>query len=331
MKKFLILPLFIISLIFITWCNTKNNIIWIRKVDNVKVSFTENVSSNEKKTFEDTRKWWVFKFFDNGDLLVNDKDGNKIKGFNRYTINSNKVSFLNDMWFPLKSVGEEMARDIKSIQSKKKIQVIESYSINKRNITLTYVWPNETKLNNENINYPSKTFTGEPNFRNLYWWMSPQDVKKTEKEFKYVDSGEWIMLYTWVLNNKIFDLYLYFIDNVLVKANYYLKEEYTNKNEYINIYKKFKTLFSEKYWKNLSEYSDWFRSSNLFKNNPSDWWLAVSYWDLTYISSWEDAKTNIWIVLDWNNFEIRLLIEYIGKEFSSIINEHAKKESLSDL
>jgi len=301
----------------------------MRKVDNVKVSFTETSSDEEKKTVEDARKQWILKFFNNGDLLVED-NGNIIKSFNKYIINNNDISFLNDMWFPLKSVGQDIVWNIQSIQSNKKMQIIESYPTNKRVMTLSYLWPTEIKPE-KNINYSWKVFSGEPNFRNLYWWMSPQDVEKAEKEFKYIDSGEWVMIYEWKLNNKNFDLYLYFIDNSLVKASYSLKEEYTNQNEYINIYKEFKTLFSEKYWKNLSEHSDWFRSSDLFKSNPSDWGLAVSYWDLTYISSREDSKTSIWILLDWNNFKIRFLIEYIGKEFSSIIDEHVKKESLSGL
>ena len=125
-------------------------------------------------------------------------------------------------------------------------------------------------------------------FRNSKWGTKKDKVLSTEKN-KPLEAEPLDQYFVVIYTGEVAGLKAYyrysFLDDVLVKGGYALKEKHTNKNEYIEDYIKLKEVLTRKYGSPIKSDIRWY--SNLYKKRLQDYGLAVSIGHLAFISEWE--------------------------------------------
>ncbi len=170
--------------------------------------------------------------------------------------------------------------------------------------------------------------------RNVNWGMSSKQVIASES-IKYEDiienkdSNSKILIYSVRLLDKNFSLGYIFINDQLIRAKYFLKEEHTNKNDFIIDYNSTKEALSTKYGKPDKENTYW--KNDLYKNDYSDWGLAISIGHLAFFSSWKINDMNIFLFLRGDNYKISCGIEYDSDKFKDTVDKIETKQDLEKL
>jgi len=176
-------------------------------------------------------------------------------------------------------------------------------------------------------------------FRKTNWGMSQKQVKVTEDKEpegeKDTESG-WCLGYKTEIGGEDYYCAYYFLEDKLWSCAYAFAGEHTNKNMYIDDYKEIKETLTKKYGKpnndilvtvNKDEIQ-W--KDDLYKDDESEWGLAISVGHLEYVSAWETSTTKIFLRLAGDNYKIKLAIGYVSKELykwaSKILEEKAKNE-----
>jgi len=176
------------------------------------------------------------------------------------------------------------------------------------------------------------TYSQEFDFRQVNWGMSKEEIKAVEnKEIADEDIGSVQEIIAY--NDKIssFDCYIgyIFVKDKLSSAGYYIKQEHTNRNDYIADYEKLKDLLTAKYGKTVKDEIYW--KDDLYKNKEQDWGLAVSVGHVAYNAYWETPTTGIELMLKGDNYKIELVIKYISKELKDWATKVVREETLEGL
>jgi hypothetical protein len=167
-------------------------------------------------------------------------------------------------------------------------------------------------------------------FRETTWAMSKDEVKKAEssefiKEEK--GSGAVIGLELLVYKDNIIGLdcfiAYFFAENKLVKGRYFIVEKHTNKSLYISDFVTIKNQLINKYGKPKKDDVSWL--NDLYKDDPSDYGMAVSVGHLNYLTEWHLPITEIQLVLTGDNYKINLWVDYIAKAYKDLMNETIEK------
>ena len=111
-----------------------------------------------------------------------------------------------------------------------------------------------------------------------------------------------------------------------------LASEHYDEDDYIYDYEELVDLLTSKYGKPThggKNNAVWF--DDLFRDDYSDWGRAISYGHLAYDTSWETPDTEILCQLSGDNYEIKLVIQYVGKNFSQIREAASKKDKMRGL
>ena len=172
------------------------------------------------------------------------------------------------------------------------------------------------------------TFAAEPDFRNVNWGMTIDEVKQKETLDLILEENGALMYKTSLAGMDCYLLYD-FINQKLCSAMYSIDKEHINENQYIEDFLKLKNLLIRKYGPPDKDEEIWKRS--LYKSDPNYQGFAVSIGDLILASTWETNKTKIDIVLWGNNYEIKHAIQYQSKEYEEKINEKNTQENLNKL
>ncbi|GAI82346.1 unnamed protein product [marine sediment metagenome] len=106
-----------------------------------------------------------------------------------------------------------------------------------------------------------------------------------------------------------------FLQDKLYNTGYVFTGEHSNKNDYIRDYKNLKGILTKKYGKPKSDRTTW--DNDLFKNDRSQWGLAVSIGHLSYGTMWETSNTYITLILNGDNYEITLLAAYDSRKLKN--------------
>lgn len=165
----------------------------------------------------------------------------------------------------------------------------------------------------------------EFNFRKTRWGMSQAQVKSSESLESAKEDPNFLGYRTSVIGKNVFMAY-YFINNQLVRTRYILAEEHSNKNDYISDYNAFKDILTKKYGQPSDEQTFW--KNDLYKDDYSDWGMAISVGHLAYFSSWETQDTEIDSMLAGENFRINCIVEYCSKELKDIEKKAEEKKAL---
>jgi hypothetical protein len=172
----------------------------------------------------------------------------------------------------------------------------------------------------------------ENDFRKTNWGMTKEDVKSTENKDiidEVLDATEEVIVYKDQISS--FDCFIgyIFVKNKLASAGYYINEEHSNKNAYIDDYEKLKDLLSKKYGDPINDDVVW--RDDFYKKDKSDWGLAISIGDLIYKSFWETPTTEIELLLSGDNYNIELGIKYTSKELKDWAKDVVKEDTLQNL
>lgn len=164
-------------------------------------------------------------------------------------------------------------------------------------------------------------------FRKTRWGMSLGEVKASEPLEPAQSTGDMLGYKTKVLQKNVLLAYI-FADQKLVRAKYVLVERHSNKTDFIQDYKDFQRILTEKYGKAKRDDLIW--KDDLYKSDRSHWGMAVATGRLTYFSMWETPDSEIVCALYGDNFDITCGVEYVSKNLHQIEKKIEKQKQLDN-
>ena len=177
-------------------------------------------------------------------------------------------------------------------------------------------------------NQESKT-----HFRNASWGMSQEQVKEIEKNEFYQKSknqatGLNMLLYKGPAGGHECLIAYYFAENQLVQGRYAFAEKHSNENLYIDDFREIKSSLTEKYGKHTEDNVIW--RNSLYKDDISDWGLAISIGHLAFETIWTLPETKVMHQCKGDNYDITHILNYSSeiekhKELVKKSKEKAKK------
>lgn len=120
-----------------------------------------------------------------------------------------------------------------------------------------------------------------------------------------------------------------FVDDRLGRGSYVLTSEFSNDNRYVREYESLVDLLKQKYGAPSLSNDTWY--GDLYRDDPNDWGMAVGRGDLTRISSWSSADTEVTVMVSGENYEISLTIMYQGKALAAEQDRRNTARDLGDL
>ncbi len=179
-------------------------------------------------------------------------------------------------------------------------------------------------INEQDIERGVSSENGEYDFRKTNWGMGKEEVKATEdKKPDYEENNS--LGYDVKIDGDDYYCGYNFLKNKLYNSGYASTETHTNKNLYIDDYKKLKDILIKKYGKPKSDLGTFWKN-DLYKDDKSQWGFAVSLGHLVYGARWETPTTKITLALKGDNYKIMLILGYNSKELEEWADE-VKEES----
>jgi len=142
-----------------------------------------------------------------------------------------------------------------------------------------------------------------------------------------VDGEGWIV-YNYTLASKSVTAGFFYKKDKLYRGAYLLMESHTNKNMYITDYDFFKNLLSKKYGLPKKDITYW--ANDLYKEDYSDWGMAISVGHLFKVSNWSTGKTDIECSLSGDNYKITCKIVYNSIELKDFVEKINNEDILDD-
>ena len=159
-----------------------------------------------------------------------------------------------------------------------------------------------------------------PDFRNVKWGMSVEEVKKQEDADLLAEFSDELQ-YSAHINETIPCKILYgFNDaNQLYIAAYNPTADYSNDYHYYIDFLVLKERLTEVYGAPTADNEIWY--GNLFKGSPEKYGLAISAGYLECLTKWEVDGTSISLYIYGNNFEISTTIMYKSLDVKKAASE----------
>jgi hypothetical protein len=149
-------------------------------------------------------------------------------------------------------------------------------------------------------------------FRDTRWGMSKRQVAELEGEISHLEKSYGLEIVRY--QKKVLDLKcsieFMFAGNRLIKAKYIFLEQHKHKSQYIGDYKKIKDWLTEIHGMPKGSNVTW--RNDLYKEDYSNWGLAVSLGHLEYSSLWKNQEIEIFLTLSGDNNKLSLKAEYKG-------------------
>lgn len=165
-------------------------------------------------------------------------------------------------------------------------------------------------------------------FKKVHWGSSQAHVKESETS-ELVMENELGLYYKGEIAGLDVMLAYFFTNDLLVRTNYIVMEEHSNRNAYIDDFNTLKGLLSTKYGTPQDDDKHW--KNSLFKDDYSDWGTAISIGHLVYQASWELERSGILLTLGGDNYKITLGLQYTGTEFKGIERQKTTEKALDNL
>jgi len=164
-------------------------------------------------------------------------------------------------------------------------------------------------------------------FRQTTWGMCDREVGNTEAgEPTHV--AEDLVVYDGSVGGLSCDVVYIFAANKLVRAKYLVTARHADDNKYLDDYSQLKDSLKKKYGTPAyldGQQSDSLWTNDLYRDDAFQWGMAVSAGHLSYFCEWQTPETTIFLVLDGDNYECRLVVEYVSKEMRPL--EEALRDS----
>ena len=185
--------------------------------------------------------------------------------------------------------------------------------------------PMQDQITNEQkIKQEASSGSEKYDFRKTNWGMSKEQVKTTENK-KPDHEEENALVYRVKIDGNDYFCGYSFLKDKLHNTGYVFAGKHTNRNLYIDDYKKLKEILIKKYGKPLTEGRTW--DNDLYKDDKSEWGFAISLGHLSYGATWETSTTHISLGLNGDNYKINLLLAYDSKELKAWIKQIKEKET----
>lgn len=153
-------------------------------------------------------------------------------------------------------------------------------------------------------------------FRNSDWGMTKEEVRLAEGDVEWNDNGDGYVDVVGMMNCIVgfgFDS-----SGVLQTGVLDFSNDHTNDYLYISDFETLSSALKEKYGYIFDEKEVWL--DDLFKNDKSQWGLAVASGQLMMMSTWENDRTTIQLILTGDNFKVSLGILYSDKNNPVVTN-----------
>lgn len=150
-------------------------------------------------------------------------------------------------------------------------------------------------------------------FRNSSWGMSQEQVKKIEKnefyqKLKNPATGLEQLIYKGPVGGLECLIAYYFAENQLVQGRYVFMEGHSNRNLYIDDFTEIKSSLKEKYGNPTEDDVVW--RNDLYKDDFSDWGLAISIGHAVFEATWALPETEILLQCKGDNYDITHILNY---------------------
>lgn len=155
-------------------------------------------------------------------------------------------------------------------------------------------------------------FQVKPNFRSVKWGASMKDIIKAEgaepQNKSKSSDGLDVVGYQGKAGNLDCLYAYYFAEDQLVRGRYIFITPHSGKNLYIDDFRTVSASLTEKYGSPITDQAIW--KENLYKNDPSEWGMAVAVGHLILDATWYDNFTNILHRLSGDNFKFTHIVQY---------------------
>lgn len=170
--------------------------------------------------------------------------------------------------------------------------------------------------------------TRSAGFRKVLWGASPSVVKASEDNEPNLEEDGYLDFEVRLGDFKCLAAYI-FVGSQLVRGKYIVLDEYLNQTNYINVYEQLKNSVSKKHGTPFKDETYW--ANDLYKDDYSEWGMAVGCGHLSKFAFWETPESTINIGLYGENFDVHVSIEYAGKIFAGIEDGVKEDKLLGDL
>jgi len=164
--------------------------------------------------------------------------------------------------------------------------------------------------------------------RKVKWGMKKEEVKAAERGKIVLETEDEVDVMVPDFDDD-FQLGYMFLEDKLYRSTYLFIGKFTNKNDYIDEFEKWKEALMKKYGKPTLDRVVW--KNDLYKSDKQEWGMAVSVGHLLYAVQWETSTTEIGIMLMGNNYKINLGIFYESKKLKEWAKRIKEKEALKGL
>ncbi|MHB0958288.1 MAG: DUF4339 domain-containing protein [Pirellulaceae bacterium] len=168
----------------------------------------------------------------------------------------------------------------------------------------------------------------DPDFRNVKWGMSSENVRRQETAELVHESPDTLGYKETIANSNCTVLYI-FVDNMLVRTKYVITERHSNNTEHITDYESLGMLLSQKYGSPTDVKILW--KNDLYKDDPAEYGTAIAVGHLSMYEEWDTPITTVFHYLNGDNFAIKHGVEYIGKAYEKLEDGARTRETLDDL
>jgi hypothetical protein len=167
-------------------------------------------------------------------------------------------------------------------------------------------------------------------FRKTTWGMTKDEVIAAETTDVTPQLDDNTISYKGTVNSLDCNIVYVFIHDTLVRAYYDITEVRTNKNQYIRDYEGLKKILTDKYSQPDKDRVTWL--NDMYQDNVNDWGQALSIGHLAYFSEWLTETTDIWLMLQGDNYKIKFVVEYTSLKYASLLKEvEAEEEKFDEL
>jgi len=165
-------------------------------------------------------------------------------------------------------------------------------------------------------------------FRTSRWGDSMAAVKELE-DAKLTAEGPDALSYAGKVAGLDAGIVYQFADDKLVAGGYVIEGRHANANIFIDECNELRALLREKYGKPTSDKMVW--RDDLYKNDPSNWGIAVGSGRLSYFTEWQTPETKINLALSGDNFKVNFVLRYGSKKYQGLLEATDKKRKLREL
>jgi hypothetical protein len=154
------------------------------------------------------------------------------------------------------------------------------------------------------------TITSEPDydFRNTFWGMTQYEVEQAEGGTVIEKSDDWLIFYDADVGGMSATIAYGFDNGELSNGMYMFEAEHNNGNAYIDDFTDLKDQLIDLYGQPIVYELLW--TDDLFKNDPQNYGVAVSYGHLSYLATWETESTQLTLHLHGDNHDTSLTLIY---------------------